>query len=278
MLKIFDELSVRLSGFNEVAEKEPVLRSALQSSERTYKALARKLSNCRSVAKSKLERRVMSDLKHVAMENAQFIVALSTTEPDASDNADDDSAIEIKNDNENDNEKEASRSFSPNGIDQVEFLLSANPGESPRPLAHVASGGELSRLMLTLRTIGGGFEEQQGVETLIFDEMDVGIGGRVAEAVGQRLKALAATRQVLCVTHQPQIARFADHHYLVEKRVDKGRTLTIVRKLDSGERIGELARMIGGDEEASTTRETARWLLENAGKSAGRASRVKKSS
>jgi DNA repair protein RecN (Recombination protein N) len=164
-------------------------------------------------------------------------------------------------------------------MDEVEFLLSANPGESPRPLAHVASGGELSRLMLTLRTIGKNHDEpQQMVETAIFDEVDVGIGGRVAEAVGSRLQALAATLQVLCVTHQPQIARFADHHYLLEKRVEKGRTRTFVKELDLDERIGELARMIGGDEQAATARETARWLLDNSNKQGIRGARAKKSS
>jgi DNA repair protein RecN (Recombination protein N) len=107
--------------------------------------------------------------------------------------------------------------------------------------------------------------EAHSCETIIFDEIDVGIGGRVAEAVGRRLKALSATRQVLCVTHQPQIARFASHHYVVDKSIEQGRTVTTVKKLDREERIGEIARMIGGSEDAASTREAARWMLDNAG-------------
>jgi DNA repair protein RecN (Recombination protein N) len=147
----------------------------------------------------------------------------------------------------------------------VEFCLSANVGEIPRPLARVASGGELSRLMLALRTVcpGTGGESSVGAATLVFDEIDVGIGGKTAEAVGRRLKALAAHKQILCVTHQAQIARFADHHYAVSKRVEGERTLTSVRELDGAERVGELARMIGGAEEVETARETARWMIED---------------
>jgi len=135
-------------------------------------------------------------------------------------------------------------------------------------LSRVASGGELSRLMLTLRAVAQGATAQssgrtQGA-TLVFDEIDVGIGGRVAETVGRRLKTLAEAQQVLCVTHQPQIARFADHHYLVEKREVEGRTMTSVREVRDEARVGELARMIGGSEDVATTRETARWLIESA--------------
>lgn len=272
VLEILDELSNRLTGLNEITEKEPLLRAAVQTAEIDYKALAGKLSDCRRLAKSKLEQRIMRELKHVAMENAQFITAISTADLYASDNA----LGGIPSRSEQGNNE---TSFSPNGMEQVEFLLSANPGESPRPLAHVASGGELSRLMLTLRTIGTSHQEsQQEVETLIFDEIDVGIGGRVAGAVGRRLKALAAAQQVLCVTHQAQIARFADHHYLIEKLFEKNRTRTLVKELDLNERIGELARMISGDEEALTARETARWLLDDSVKNRGRAAGAKKSS
>jgi DNA repair protein RecN (Recombination protein N) len=120
--------------------------------------------------------------------------------------------------------------------------------------------------MLTLRTVGMSEEsEAPSCETIIFDEIDVGIGGRVAEAVGRRLKALSARRQVLCVTHQPQIARFANHHYVVDKSIENGRTVTTVKKLNREERIGEMARMIGGSEDAaSSTRDAARWMLERA--------------
>ncbi len=279
VLEILDELSGRLTGLNEIALKEPLLRAAFQTAEKEYKILAGKLSDCRRRAKSRLEQRVMSDLRHVAMENAQFIVAISasaTADFDASDNGRDVNGFTMP---EPAGTGEVENNFSPYGMEQVEFLLSANPGESPRPLAHVASGGELSRLMLTLRTTGaGGKESRQGVETLIFDEIDVGIGGRVAEAVGRRLKALAAGQQVLCVTHQPQIARFADQHYLIEKHFEKNRTRTLVKVLNPDERVGELARMIGGDGEVKTARETARWLLYDSDKKKGRSAGAKKSS
>lgn len=154
------------------------------------------------------------------------------------------------------------------GADRVEFHLSANVGELARPLQRVASGGELSRLMLTLRTMSRNGVKVQ-VEpstntTLVFDEVDTGIGGHVAEAVGRRLKSLAAAQQVLCVTHQPQIARFADHHYAIAKHVEEGRTLTRIAELGQGERVTEIARMLGVSKEIATARETAQWLLESA--------------
>ena len=170
--------------------------------------------------------------------------------------------------------------YSPSGADQVEFLISVNPGEDPRPLAKVASGGELSRLMLTLRAVNMNKEGKMPVrasETMVFDEIDVGIGGRVAEAVGRRLKALAATRQVLCVTHQPQIARFADHHYTVEKNVEGGRTVTTIRELNRDERISELARMIEGANQSTKTHDVALWLLESAHDDVAQAVRSKRS-
>jgi DNA repair protein RecN (Recombination protein N) len=123
--------------------------------------------------------------------------------------------------------------------------------------------------MLTLRTIcrGGAkaLVEPSTDTTLVFDEIDAGIGGHVAEAVGRRLKSLAASQQVLCVTHQPQIARFADHHYAIAKHVEAGRTLTRVTELAHMERVTEIARMLGVSQEVATARETAQWLLETAG-------------
>jgi DNA repair protein RecN (Recombination protein N) len=122
--------------------------------------------------------------------------------------------------------------------------------------------------MLTLRTIcrnGAKVKVEPSPETtLVFDEIDTGIGGHVAEAVGRRLKSLAASQQVLCVTHQPQIARFADHHYAIAKHVEEGRTLTRITELGHTERVTEIARMLGVSQEVATARETAQWLLETA--------------
>jgi DNA repair protein RecN (Recombination protein N) len=147
------------------------------------------------------------------------------------------------------------------GYDRVEFYLSTNPGEPLLPLVQVASGGELSRLMLALKTLSAAVGE---APTLIFDEVDAGIGGAVAEVVGRRLKALAKHRQVLCITHLPQIAAFADHAYTVVKTMTKGRTISSAKKLTHGEQLQELARMLGGVEVTTEAKRHAREMLEGA--------------
>ncbi len=144
------------------------------------------------------------------------------------------------------------------GLERAEFLLSPNPGEDLRPLAKIASGGELSRLMLAIKSVIG--RDATGL-TLVFDEVDAGIGGRVAEVVGRKLKAVAARRQVLCVTHLPQIAALADQHLAVRKQVAKGRTVTLVDRLSDEARVEEVARMLGGETITSTGREHAREML-----------------
>jgi len=147
------------------------------------------------------------------------------------------------------------------GCDRVEFYLSANPGEPLLPLVQVASGGELSRLMLALKVLSTAAGE---APTLIFDEVDAGIGGAVAEVVGRRLKTLAKHRQVLCITHLPQIAAFADHAYTVEKTLVKGRTISSAKKLTRNEQVQELARMLGGVEITTEARRHAKEMLEGA--------------
>ncbi len=133
--------------------------------------------------------------------------------------------------------------LSADGIDKAELLISANPGETPRPVAKIASGGELSRMMLAIKTVLAATDD---VDTLIFDEVDTGISGSAAEKVGLKLKEVSRDSQVLCVTHQAQIAALSDDHYLIEKRVEQGRTFTVVKPLDRDARIRELARIIGG--------------------------------
>ena len=153
------------------------------------------------------------------------------------------------------------------GLDAVEFYLSANPGEPPKPLARVASGGELSRIMLALKALTASSAE---TPILIFDEVDAGIGGAVADAVARRLQALAATRQLLCITHLPQIAAYADHHYAVEKRFHRGRTIARARVLAPEERVRELSRMLGGTVAAAEAERYARHLVEQARETSGR--------
>lgn len=133
--------------------------------------------------------------------------------------------------------------FYSKGIDKVELLISANPGETPRPVAKIASGGELSRMMLAIKTV---LASTDTVDTLIFDEVDTGISGSAAEKVGLKLKEVSQSSQVLCVTHQAQIAALADYHYLIRKQIEQGRTFTEVMPLDHEGRKNELARIIGG--------------------------------
>jgi DNA repair protein RecN (Recombination protein N) len=155
--------------------------------------------------------------------------------------------------------------WSDRGVDQAEFFLSANVGEDVRPLARIVSGGELSRVMLALKTIGasaGTPAQKRGhSRTLIFDEVDAGIGGRVADVVGVKLRELGGEFQVLCITHLAQIAAKAGTHFHIDKRVRGTRTLTTVAQLDFEARVDEIARMIGGAQVTDAARSTARDLL-----------------
>jgi DNA repair protein RecN (Recombination protein N) len=150
--------------------------------------------------------------------------------------------------------------LTPTGVDAAEFLFSANPGEELRPLRKVASGGELSRIMLAMKSV---LSQADPVPTLVFDEIDVGIGGRVAEAVGKRLCRLARSHQVICITHLPQIAKYAERHLSVSKSTRAGRTLTSIRTLDADSRVEELARMTSGAAVTRTSLAHAREMIEN---------------
>ncbi|MBK9527771.1 MAG: hypothetical protein IPO41_05510 [Acidobacteria bacterium] len=181
-LRVSDE---RLQGIEMAEFREEELKKHLDVAADAYMKAASVLHDARTKAALKFSKAVEQDLQAVALEKAKFEVRFTESE-----------------------------TFSANGTDIVEFYFSANPGEPPRPLAKVASGGEASRLMLILKTVAKG--EPNG-KTAVFDEIDIGIGGRVAEAVGRKLKDLAASQQVFCVTHQPQIASLADRHFVVEK-------------------------------------------------------------
>jgi DNA repair protein RecN (Recombination protein N) len=146
------------------------------------------------------------------------------------------------------------------GTDRVEMYFSPNPGEELRPLARIASGGELSRVMLALHGLAG---ESEQPRTLVFDEIDAGIGGAAADAVGARLQQLGRRHQVICITHLPQVAARGDAHYAMTKTVRGGRTETAVRKLDTSAREHELARMIAGAQVSDQVRASARELLES---------------
>ncbi|HVF50549.1 MAG TPA: DNA repair protein RecN [Pyrinomonadaceae bacterium] len=265
LLEVKEDLSKQLQQLGNLDERERELLDEVEAAALEYAPVAEALTALRASAAPRLEERMAEELRHVALERARFQVSVETALPHRRENLFPTQAEDARADTES---AQAHTYWSPTGADRVEFLFSANVGEEVRTLSRVASGGELSRLMLTLRTVcrgerSSGAHGEARAATLVFDEVDAGIGGRTAEAVGRRLKGLAATQQVLCVTHQPQVARFADHHYVVVKRVENERTLTVVQELREDERVGELARMIGGAEDVETARATARWMLEN---------------
>lgn len=155
--------------------------------------------------------------------------------------------------------------YSANGYDAIEFMISTNPGEAVRPLAKVVSGGELSRIMLAIKTL---LADKDRTETLIFDEIDTGISGRTAQKVSEKMAKLASARQVIAITHLAQIASMADTHFLIEKQVEEGITRTHVRKLKEQEITGELARILGGAKITDTVLKSAEEMkrLASAGK------------
>jgi DNA repair protein RecN (Recombination protein N) len=233
----------RLRQIESSDEREKELRTDLKAATERYLDRANKLHKERVRSSKKFEQAVEKGIAEVAMENARFQVLVSDKLQFVEDvNADDDKLKHI----------------GPKGTDHVEFQFSANPGEELKPLARVASGGEASRLMLVLKTVANAAEFPR---TIVFDEIDTGIGGRVSEAVGVKLKKLSETNQVLCVTHQPQIARFADSHLTVQKEVIKNRTQVIATRLDRNGRIEELARMLTGAEITDSARRHAKELL-----------------
>jgi DNA repair protein RecN (Recombination protein N) len=185
-------------------------------------ARAQELTKKRGAAARELEKKIEAELSHLGMKKTTFLVKI----------------VQEPGDDTFDGHK-----LGPRGADRIEFLISPNPGEDPKSLAKIASGGELSRIMLALKTI---LVEGDSIPTLVFDEVDAGIGGAVAEEVGKRLKRVAVKRQVFCITHLPQIASMATSHYGVSKSVKRDRTSTEVRLLEEKERVDEIARMLGG--------------------------------
>jgi DNA repair protein RecN (Recombination protein N) len=223
--------------------------AVLEEAEREVAAAAQaaadealKLSEARTEAADRLERLIQREIRALGMEHGRFRVVLRREAAGADELACGDGPWRI----------------GIRGAETAEFLLSANPGEALRPLAKVISGGELSRVMLAVKTILAATDE---VPTLVFDEVDAGIGGRVADVVGQKLRATATGRQVLCVTHLAPIAAYASHQLLVEKRVSRGATRTSVTALGGEARIEELARMLAGERITDTSRRHARELL-----------------
>jgi DNA repair protein RecN (Recombination protein N) len=209
------------------------------AARKVYQAAAAALSARRRAAASKLSASVEKEIRTLAMEKARFRVDLAAVHGDG-----------------------AGAEPRASGLESVRFLFAANPGEPEKPVERVASGGELSRLQLAIQSVAGG-RGRKG-RTLVFDEVDAGIGGRTAEVVGRKLRSLAAHDQVLCVTHVPQIAALADRHFRAEKRETKGRTIATVRELTGRERVEEIARMLAGESVPETALKHAAALLAGA--------------
>ena len=248
---------------SEIENKDEILRelrSGLAKAAEEYLRTARSLSKKRQEAGRKLEKVVESEINDLAMKSA-FRIEITTSEAEVN--------------------------WSATGIDQVLYMIATNPGEPMRQLEHIASGGELSRVMLALKvSVESGTKDRvalpsassgqalpakasarrQGAHrksqrTMVFDEIDTGIGGRAAESVGKKLKSLARSNQVLCVTHLPQIATFADHHYVIEKKERNGRTRTGIRLVVGEERTEEVARMLSGAKLTDTSRKHAEQMI-----------------
>lgn len=234
VIRFLEGVRAEIDAVENATERRAKLQTELGSVEARYGELAAKLTRLRADSSAKLAARVQRELKSLAMSGSVFRIALSAA------------------------------GWSERGADKVVFLISANPGEEPKPLDGVASGGELSRIALALKTCTALDRSSQSVpvaRTLVFDEVDAGIGGSVAEAVGRRLKKLSETDQVLCVTHLAQIAGFADHHYQVEKRQLKGRTIAEVEELTGEARTREIGRMLSGQKVTPEALKHAEQLL-----------------
>ncbi|UCE04510.1 MAG: DNA repair protein RecN [bacterium] len=228
---------------NIVAEKQ----KEIDDQRKKLSQLCTSLSERRRETSKILEQEVLEKLNHLGMKNARFEVNIDWI-------LDEKGAVIIDDTHYKTTEK---------GIDQVEFYISANPGEDLKPLARVASGGEISRIMLALKS---SLAQVDRIPVLIFDEIDLGISGRVAQAVGLALKRLSRTHQIICITHLPQIASMGDHHFVVEKILEHDSTQTQIRKLTAEERAVEIAKLLGGESVTETHVQAARELIEEAKK------------
>ncbi|HQU83171.1 MAG TPA: DNA repair protein RecN [Pyrinomonadaceae bacterium] len=240
VLAHFTESAERLKNIETADLREAELRKEFQKTRADYLKIARELHDKREKAARKFEKEIEANLKAVSLEKARFEVRIDAPNTE-----------EL-------NDEFSDKSFTAKGLDKVEFYFSANLGESVKPIAKVASGGELSRLMLILNTTT---KVSADSKTMVFDEIDTGIGGRVAEAVGLKLKELSKHAQVLCVTHQPQVASLADFHYKVQKEAVKNRTEVRVNELGKDEQIEEIARMLAGEKITESARQHAREML-----------------
>jgi DNA repair protein RecN (Recombination protein N) len=264
------ESEKRLENIETAEFREKELEKQISVEREIYVKAATALHDKRAAAATKFEKEVEANLRAVALEKARFEVRVGSkheSEPGVvqgpregipSGVQDATGALDVPAEKPFEG---GTRNFSATGFDHIEFYFSANPGESPKPLSKVASGGEASRLMLILKTTS---RSSDGDKAAVFDEIDAGIGGRVAEAVGLKLKQLARTQQVLCVTHQAQVASLADRHFVVEKNMTKSSTTIGIRELTGDERIEEIARMLAGEKITDSARKHAAEMIGSA--------------
>lgn len=238
-----DEAREKLAAMENREQTRQQLRQLLQEAARAYEDMARRLSAKRAEAAERLATLAVAEINDLAL-HSRFFVQVTP--------------------------RQAETYWSRQGWDQVEYRIATNAGEPLKPLDQIASGGEMSRVMLALkvtveRAAGGAKKRMKALtpRTLIFDEIDIGIGGRAAEAVGRKLKTLSRSQQVICVTHLPQIAAFADQHLAIEKRERQGRTSTSVRLLNAKQRTEELARMLSGATLTETSLRHAEQMLKS---------------
>ena len=238
------DIEATLSAIDDSARRITAIEADLAALKTGLLTLVRDLSARRHQAARRLSDKVARELASLKMAPAGFEVRLEAlpAEPDA------DTFLTADG-----------TAVTDRGIDRASFLIAPNPGEALKPLAAIASGGELSRVVLALKAI---LAETDAVETVVFDEVDAGIGGGVAEVVGRKLAALARHHQVICITHLPQIARFGEHHFRISKQIAGGRTHTVIEPVDAQDRIAEIARMLGGETITPTTLDHAKELLE----------------
>lgn len=229
VLAYYQKIKTELQQMQATESSGDELEKQVADLRQTAEKLAQDLSQIRQQAAVKLEARVHQQLAALYMSKTVFQVHFA-----------------------------AVNQLKPTGHDQIEFYIQTNPGERMGPLAKIASGGEMSRIMLALKTI---FAVQRNLTSIIFDEVDTGVSGRVAQAIAEKILQLAQHSQVLCITHLPQVAAVGDHHLLVEKTVGNGRTQTIVTKLNRQQRVTELARMVAGSQITSSAIEHAQELI-----------------
>jgi len=231
LIEYREELAQRLEDINDISGRQETLEREIKKTGIALRGACNRLSDARRSAAASLEEKIRLELSQLNFGDSQFSIEFREAED-----------------------------FTEEGTDIVEFMISTNRGEPLKPLSKIASGGEMSRIMLAFKKIIGDYD---GIPTMIFDEIDAGISGVAATVVGRKMREISQNHQIICITHLPQIAAFGDHHFRIQKTCDETSTYTSVAALDEEETIAELARLLGGETITQTTLASARELLES---------------